>query len=293
MRYFFIVNPAAGNGRAKHVWNQLHDILLANHIDFGYALTTEPKDATAMAADIASAGYDSIVAVGGDGTLHEIVAGVPPHTVLGVIPAGTGNDFARMVGMPMQPAAAWQALQNAEQVAIDCGLVNGHPFLNIAGLGFDAQVAQHMQHRKFGARGMWSYLLAVVRVLFSFKSPHITVEIDKKQFDYNVLLLAVGNGTYLGGGMRMCPNADIHDGLLDVCIIENVNRLQILYHLPKILRGTHIHHQKVHYTKARHIKVSGDTVPFHADGELIGHVPVEFSIKPKHLYLLRPSSPSS
>ncbi|NLN27176.1 MAG: diacylglycerol kinase family lipid kinase [Firmicutes bacterium] len=288
MRYFFIVNPTAGRGRAAAVWRQLEPLLAERHIDYGYALTDGPADATYMARDVTEAGYDAVIGIGGDGTLHEIAAGLPEAGILGVIPAGTGNDYAKNLGIPNDPVAALEALLTAVPSRVDRCTVNGRPFLNITGVGFDAKVAKEVQEMSLRAGGALPYLLAVFKQIVFHRNARATLYVDGQRIDGKVFWIAVGNGSYIGGGMKICPDARIDDGLLDVCIVGDVGRLETLVHLPKIFKGTHIRHPKVTYLRGRNVRIEGDALLCQADGELVGSTPVDISVLPQSLTVLAP-----
>lgn len=288
MRYFFIVNPAAGQGRADRIWKTLEPTLQARHLDYGYALTTAPLEATDMTRDVAEAGYDVVVGVGGDGTLQEIAAGLPAKAMLGMIPAGTGNDFSHNLDIPKDPAQALDLLLQSKPLRVDRCRVNGHPFLNVAGVGFDAKVAKQVKENPTRGKGTLPYLVAVFRQMAVHRNTPVTIYLDGEPMDATVLFVAVGNGAYLGGGMHICPQARLDDGLLDVCIAGDLGRIESLVNLAKIFRGTHIHHPKVTYLRARHVRIEGDDLLYQADGEPLGYAPVEFEIEPGSLTVLAP-----
>lgn len=289
MRYFFIVNPTAGRGRAGRLWgSKLLPRLESYGIDFGFAMTTEPDEATYMARDVVQAGYDVVVGVGGDGTLHEVAAGLPTEGALGVIPAGTGNDFARTLGLPKDPERSLDILLQSKPMQIDRSRANGHPFLNVAGIGFDALVAQQVRERAPQSGGTLPYLMSVFRLLSTYNNTPVRIELDDETIEATALLVAIGNGAYVGGGMRICPRARIDDGLFDVCIVGDLSTGEALLNLPKLFRGSHTQHPKVRYLRSRRVRIQGDGVPCQADGEPIGTTPVELEMEPGSLTLLVP-----
>lgn len=288
MRYFFIVNPTAGRGRAAAVWQELEPLIQARHIDYGYAQTDAPMEAKYMARDVVEAGYEAVVGIGGDGTLHEIAAGLGKRGALGVIPAGTGNDFARNLGIPLQPRAALDTLLASEPRKVDRCFVNGRPFLNVTGVGFDAKVAKEVQGMALRAGGTVPYLLAFFKLLISHRNTPATLYVDDQRIDTKVFWIAVGNGGYIGGGMNICPHARIDDGLLDICIVGDVGRIETLVNFTKIFKGTHVHHKKVTYLRGRHVRIEGPSLYCQADGELIGRTPVEVQLEPGALTVLAP-----
>lgn len=288
MHYFFIINPSAGRGRAAAAWKELEPLLEAQHVQYGFAMTSGPADATHMARDVVEAGYEAVVGIGGDGTLHEILAGLPDSGMLGIIPAGTGNDYARNLGIPAKPREALEALLTAVPTRVDRCTVNGRSFLNATGVGFDAKVAKEVQEMSLKAGGAIPYLLALFKQLISHRNTQATLYIDGERLDETVFWVAVGNGSYIGGGMQVCPDARIDDGLLDVCIVGDVGRFEAVANLAKIFKGTHIHHKKVKYLKAHHVRIEGPSLYCQADGELVGATPVEVTVLPGALTLLVP-----
>lgn len=290
MRYFFIVNPVAGKGRAKKAWERLLPLLERRRTDFGYALTKAPGEATHMARDVVEAGYEVVVGVGGDGTLQEIAAGLPPEGILGIIPAGTGNDFSHNLNIPRQPEQAFEALFRSRPLAIDRCRANGRPFLNVAGVGFDAKVAREVKEKGGVGRGALPYLLAVFRQLAVHRNYPVRLHLDGRVIETTALLVAVGNGQYLAGGMHICPRARLDDGLFDVCIAGDIGKLDTLINLVRIFRGTHIRHPKVAYLTAREVRIEGDGIPGQADGEPIGETPIEFRLEPGALRVMAPQA---
>lgn len=288
MRYFFVVNPAAGQGRAAKTWERLLPYVEKRLVDFGYAHTGGPGEATHMARDVVEAGYDVVVGVGGDGTLQEIAAGLPATGTLGIIPAGTGNDFPHNLGIPKHPERALDMLLRSRPIQVDRCRVNGRPFLNVAGVGFDAKVAKQVKENPTRGSGTIPYLAAVFTQLVAHKNAQVTIYADDRVIEAKVLLVAVGNGAYLGGGMHICPHAKLDDGLFDICIAGDLGKLESVLNLAKIFRGTHVGHPKVTYLKARRVRIEGDDLPCQADGEPFGGTPVEFEMDPGALRVMAP-----
>lgn len=288
MHYFFIVNPQAGQGRTGRLWPQMAADLERRRVDFSFVLTSGPGEATELARDIVAAGHRTVVGVGGDGTLHEILAGLDSESALGVLPLGTGNDFAHALGFPKEPQQAIQALLDAKPRRIDLPRVNDRPYLNMAGVGFDAAVAKQVRDNPPRGRGALPYLITVLRMLITYQETPLRITLDGQVIDTRAFMVAVGNGCCAAGGMRVCPKARLDDGLLDVCIVGAMNKISALSNLARSFRGTHIHHPKITYHRARSIRIEGANAPLYADGEPLGHTPVEFSIQPTTLTVLAP-----
>ena len=283
--YFFIVNPAAGGGRAARLWPQIKERLQAEGVEFEWAITSGPTDAEEIAARVPE--DVTAVAVGGDGTLSEMIAGLPPGRSIGLIPAGRGNDFARSARISLVPEEALRQLLEGEVRPFDLPSVNGRPFLNVAGIGFDAHVAKRAQYA--AGNGTLPYLSAALRTLSWYRPRHLALDVDGRRSEGKVFLLAVGNCRYYAGGMKICPSADFDDGLLDLCLAGDLGHVEALLALVRVFTGSHIRQRKIHYTKAHHIHVEGpeDTL-VHADGQVIGGLPATFTLRPRALKVVVP-----
>lgn len=283
--FHFIVNPAAGGGRARRIWPEIEERLKKEGVSYQWTLTRGPGDAGRIAAGLSD---DVIaVAVGGDGTLSEMISGIPPGGCVGLIPAGRGNDFARTARISPFPLTALRQLLSGEPRAIDLPYVNGRPFLNVAGIGFDAHVARRAESTT--GRGALPYLAAVFRALSRYRSSRLVIEVDGQKSEGDVFLLAVGNCRYYAGGMKICPSAYFDDGLLDLCVAGDLGRAEVLLALARVFRGTHVKQRKVHYTKAHTIRVDGPShVLIQADGQVIGGLPATFTLKQRALKVIVP-----
>lgn len=295
MKILYVVNPTAGRGRAHKTWERLTRRYpdIADHV----RVTNAPGEAECFAA--AADGYDAVVAVGGDGTLHEVVNGVmrsESPVAVGHIPCGTGNDFARSIRLPKDPERAWQVCQRGHTVMIDVGMVNDRAFLNVAGFGFDAAVAQEVTERAetTKATGTIPYLAAVFKLLRTYRPRPLGLEIDGKQMTAPIFFGAIGNGSTYGGGMKICPGAECQDGLFHVCLAGDFSRAEALINLVRVFWGGHVNHRKCTYLTAREITVHGDpTVLVHADGQMIGSLPVSLRVIPRALKFICPDTSRS
>lgn len=291
-RTLVILNPAAGSGRVARLWCRLAPQARAL-FPFDEQWTHAPGEATEIAAAAATAGVDRILSVGGDGTLHEVVNGVAgTKLAVGVLPLGTGNDFARCAGLQRPLPALIDALAHGQQRNIDLGWVNGRYYVNIAGVGFDAEVARQVNAMTTKASGTVPYLLTAMREAFRYVPPEMGVALDGGGADGPArhLLIAVGNTQAYGGGMRVCPKAEVDDGVLDVLTVGDVRGWAALGLLPKVFLGAHLGHSAVQYARAREVQVTGPkTVALHADGELLGGLPATFAVRPGALSLWSPA----
>ena len=229
-----------------------------------------------LAQRAAEAGRDLIVAAGGDGTLNEVVNGVMQArqqgaTVrLGVMPIGSGNDFAGALGIPTDLPLAAEILKRGATRRIDIGTVNGRYFANNVGIGFEAQVNIEA-HKMTWLRGQAMYLMAIFRAIGSF--PHPVVQIDRdgqRTENKSILMVTAGNNRRIGGGFLVFPEAVPDDGLLDLCVVDAIPRREILRLLPKLPKGNHVGKSCVEMTRFKHLVVESESpLPVHADGEIL------------------------
>lgn len=292
MRTLCIVNPVAGSGRGKKAWEQVAPTLASLHPEVAW--TERAGHATEIARRACGDGFTHLIAVGGDGTIHEVVNGMDgAETALAIIPAGTANDFARSAGIPFRAVAAATGLQRDRRRAVDVGVCHGQRYLNVAGAGFDAEVARKINAGPRRSRGAVPYVWTAVRLAFRYDSASMRLNLDGRELRQRFLVVAVGNASAYGGGMRICPRAVIDDGLLDVCMVGHLKGTQILRILPKVFLGRHIHHPAVRYERAQHVRIDSESpdadVAVHADGELVGGLPIAFTLQPGACTLWMPA----
>ncbi len=290
-RLFFIVNPISGSGNGARRFEAVRLILEEKGVDYGFALTQYPGHAISLAKEALAAGEARIVSVGGDGTLREVasvLAGVP-GAVLGVLPFGTGNDFARGMGLPDDEARLTDILLGDAVRTVDAGDADGEFFINVAGFGFDVDVVRYTERYKKKLNGMLPYMLGIFQSLLHLAKSRVHVETDAgEEFDITAILFSACNGNRFAGGIRLAPLADPCDGLLDICILKRVNRLRFLYLLPFYIKGKHLRFEKEFlYFKAKSVTASTEeSAPLDLDGEIAGKTPVTFRIVPGALRLL-------
>lgn len=269
-KYLFILNPIAGNGKAKAAKPIIEETMMENQLDYEIVFTSKPKEATSISL---SYQYDVVVAVGGDGTINEVIAGLIERQdrVLGIIPAGTGNDLSRSLNIPFNTKDALELILNGEPQKIRVGESNGHSFINISSVGFDVDVLVNVENIKKKVKSKFSYVLGVIYTLFKFKKRKVTIDIDGTIYHRNLLLLAFGNGKFYGGGMMILPYADPYDDFLHVCLVKDISNMRALTLFPVIFKGNHLKYTEyVEIYKAKYIKVTNDS-PFmlNVDGEVL------------------------
>lgn len=268
-KYFLIVNLIAGQGRCKELFPKVKLELDRRKIDYDLHFTNEPMEAVDVAKMGIEAGFSHIVAMGGDGTVNEIANGVlGTNATLAVIPAGTGNDFIRMLGIPANPMQAIDTLLNGVARTMDLGQVeDDRCFVNGLGIGIDAQVARDVLKMQ-RLKGAAAYITAAVREVFRFQAFPITISTSEEQFELTCLSLGISNGLYAGGGFKLAPRADIDDGLVDLCAIGDYPKPERLFRLPKVRAGKHADWKNVTYRQTNEVTVSSPKkLIAHVDGE--------------------------
>lgn len=285
----FIINPIAGAGKAKTLIPLIEETMNKVKKDYNIIITDKPEQAIKITeANISD--YNTIVAVGGDGTVNEVASGIinKNRGTLGIIPAGTGNDMAKSLGISNDPIKALETIIRGNTTTMDIGRVNDNNFLNISSVGFDAEVVFNNNKLKKKIKSELSYALSVVYTLLQFKKRPVDIEIDGKRTHEDIVLLAVGNGKYYGGGMKILPDAKLNDGELDICIVSNMSKFSLLFLFPTIFKGNHIKYKKyVRMDKGKCIKIiSKDIIPINVDGELMEGKKVEFSLEDKHMLVI-------
>ncbi|MCK4529003.1 diacylglycerol kinase family lipid kinase [candidate division WOR-3 bacterium] len=264
-----IVNPAANRGKPKPMFRRLEKLLKHREISYSYYFTEFPGHATQLADRVISRGVENLIVFGGDGTYNEVVNGCFGKNVkLGLIPAGSCNDFIKEIG-PWQGLNSFlDSIEADNTILIDAGRMNNRIFLNNIGVGFDAQVINDMIKRNLKTN--LGYVLMVLKNLFEFDNFKAHISSTKESADYELMMLTINNGTTYGGGFKIAPEADIHDGLLDVCLIGYMNRVKFILNFSKVYSGTHLEIDGVSYWKTEKVNVEFDRgLPVQVDGELL------------------------
>lgn len=289
--YYVIFNPTAGAGRSIKTMRIVEQHLKEKKKKFKVAHTQYPKHASILAQDVIGKGYDGIISVGGDGTLLEIAESIRDTAeILGVIPAGTGNDFRKAVGVPKDPCRALDIIFEGNSKCIDIGLLqNNKCFLNVAGTGFDVQVLKNTNKVRRFFTGGAAYYLGIVMSILGYKNVSLEITSNGKTIKRTVLLIAIANGKWYGGGLNIAPNSSVIDGLFDIVILNRIAKWRILIELPKLTRGELEKIDCAEQFTCSQIKINCDTKQtFNLDGELYGQTPTTFTIKQKALNVFCP-----
>jgi diacylglycerol kinase (ATP) len=296
-----IVNPVAGAGRTRREWPRIMGLFRASGLRFEHEITEAPGHAIELAKAAASNGFDTVVSVGGDGTINEVVNGLYASgnirdIALGIVSTGTGSDYIRTVGVPRRYEDACRCLLQPKRRTVDLGVVeytdNGslkqRLFVNFSGFGFDAEIVRRTT-RQFKALGsLPAYLMGLLVTLVAYRNKDISLKVDGELIERRVCAVIMNNGKYGGGGMFAAPGADLADGWLDVLIIGDMSKPDLLRSLPRIYKGTHLTHPKVAMKRAKEIEVEcrGGRMQLQADGELLGEVPARFRVLPSLLNVI-------
>ena len=282
-KWTFIVNPVAGNGKAKDLLSILKEQVAGRGIQ-GEILTTEKSGhAHELAKEAFDKGSRTIIAVGGDGTFNEIASALfeKDEVRLGIIPAGTGNDFIQILGFPDQfETEHWEVLFSENIKLMDVGICNGLPFFNGMGLGFDAEVAaqNYTEPGEVKKGGKFKYIYHILKTLFFYREKRMTIKTEMREQETDCFINTIAVGRRFAGDFFLTPQALADDGLLDVCMIRRLTLLQRLKILLKVPKGTHIEDKKVNYYQGPEFNLKfSEKVPFHLDGEL--HFAKEFNVK--------------
>jgi YegS/Rv2252/BmrU family lipid kinase len=285
-----IVNPHAGAGRAGRALGDVRAALERLELEHAVERTQSIEHARELALAAAAAGQMA-VAFGGDG-LVGAVAGALKHGpgVLGVLPGGRGNDFARVLGIPLEPVAACQVLAHGTVRALDLGQVGEKTFIGIASCGFDSD-ANRIANETRVVRGNLVYAYGALRALLGWRPARFALKLDGGEIrTVRGYTIAAANSKAYGGGMMLAPDAALDDGLLDVVIIGEISKLRFLRGLPTVFSGEHVHQPNFEMVRAREIEISADR-PFtmYADGDPIAELPVRVRALPGAVQVVVPT----
>ena len=273
-KWGFIVNPISGNGSAALILPKLEEMIKKNNIDASIVFTERPGHASELSEKFLKEGFSFIIGVGGDGTLNETARPLinNKEVKIGIVPAGTGNDFIQILGFPNRFGdKEWNTFFKCNLISMDVGSCNGMIFLNGMGLGFDAEVAAQNYTAPGIVKegGKYRYIWHIVKTLLFFKEKRMTAITSEGSKESDCFINTIAIGRRFAGGFLLTPKAIANDGLLDVCSIKRLSLLQRFSILLKVPKGTHIADKKVNYYQTSGINLEfSEEVPFHVDGEL-------------------------
>ena len=300
MKAELIVNLTAGGGKPNHHLETVLKCLKENGLNFKVCITSHQGEAVELAQNAADNGAELIVSVGGDGTVNEIVNGIMKSKndpSLGIIPLGWANDFIKSTDIPSDIIEACKILIKGKTKKIDVGAINNQIyFANICGIGFDAEVA-HLanqlknRHPNWNTLSAYVYVFATIKKLLSPFSYHeVKIKFDGQEIHSKILFIAVGNGKIYGGRFKITPEAVLDDGLLEVCVVEEMGRFKYLSIIPKVFKGTHESIKGINFYRAKEVVIqSSEPVLAQVSGEVIeGQKEFNITILPKSLKLIVP-----
>jgi diacylglycerol kinase (ATP) len=296
-----VLNPRAGAGLAGRVWTELEPLLWEKLGELVVAVTDRSQEVADHVEQAYASGLTRVISIGGDGTNHVLVNALAAHNerypegprmVYGILPIGTGRDWARGVGIPLDNyrlAAEW--ITHAQPRSIDLGLIqfdeHREYFLNIASTGMGGEVVSRVNRAH--DRRPWTFLQATVTTLLHYKPQPIQVTLDGKPwYDERAYTLVIANGTTFGHGMKIAPDAKQDDGLFDVLVIDNISRLRILAALKRVYDGSHLTHPAVHHARAAQVQVHcpNGVLGMELDGEYAAGSELTFTVRPGALQIL-------
>ena len=285
-----LVNPASAGGRTLQSLPAVEKELDLRRIAFRVERTTGPEHAIEEALRAADAGEVPVV-MSGDGLIG-IVGGALAGTgvPLGLIPGGRGNDLARVLGIPTEPAGAVEVLAAGNTREIDVGEANGQRFLGIASVGFDSE-ANRIANRTRLVRGNLVYAYAALRALIAWKPARFSIQVGEERLRFTGYSVCAANSKAYGGGMFVAPDADLSDGEFDVVMIGEVGKLRFLSNLPKVFKGTHVDNDEVRVFRAPYLELSASR-PFavYADGDHLTDLPASLRLLPRALTVIAPQA---
>lgn len=297
----FIVNPHAGNGRGQRTWEQIEPIVVDSRQDYMALTTNYPEDVPKSIREAADWGADRIISVGGDGTNYVVINALqqfmnknPDYVpIYGTIPAGTGRDWARGAGLPLDTAAAIRyVLYEAQPRLLDLGFVRfgmcERYFFNISSVGISNDIVRRVES---GTKYPWTFMFATVNSLLSYKPIAMRVTVDETVwYEGNIYIATVANNSTFGQGMRIAPDASMDDGLLDVVVVEEMALPRLLRAFPSLYSGQHVNHPKIHLTRGRTVRIETQDereIGMDLDGEIeAGTHRFDYRVQPQALRVL-------
>jgi diacylglycerol kinase (ATP) len=295
--YLFMVNRLSGNGQGLKVWKRIQPLLREKGIHYRVEFPESPVHATYLLQKYVKESDEVkvVAVVGGDGTIQSVVGELAGSSIpLGVIPAGSGNDFARAVGIPLIPERALDYLLTGTINKIDLAQTGNINCVTVIGIGIDGKVAQTVNHSRYKKwlnifrMGRLAYVLSLLQVLFLYRPLTVNIKVDETEMIFSdVWLIAVANMPSYGGGMNICPEASYTDGVLDICIVHGISRFEFIRTFPRVYSGKHIFHPGISMLQGKEVKISSSSSMLaHGDGEVIGETPIDISLRKEAIQII-------
>jgi YegS/Rv2252/BmrU family lipid kinase len=301
-----IINPSSGNGKGIRKWKKIKPLLIKEKVAFESIITTKPKDAYFFTIKTIKKGIRTIIVIGGDGSLNEVINGImsqkhcPTKDItLGIIPNGTGNDFARTMKIPSDVLPLTDIIKKRKQKQIDIGRVmyktglksENAFFINMLGFGFDVSVNKlAIKLAKKGHKGILTYLYSMIKTVISYKKRDVSIKIDGTTHSFpNTFSICIANGIFHGGGVRQAPNANPSDGLFHVSVIHTLKNISAFLNLPNFYSGKFIEKSFANELTGKSFELlSENNVEVELDGEILEYTPNKIDIVPNAINFLIP-----
>lgn len=276
----FIVNPVAGNGYALKIEHLLQQRMAERGLECRFFHTNAPGHATELARRAAEGdNCTGVVSVGGDGTAYEVACGLMNTEIpMGLIPAGTGNDFIKTVNLPRKPLEALDFILTHPARPVDAGGLNDRLFLNVCGTGFDVTVLDYAQAAKKYCRGILPYLVGLIRAILHYKPTHVRFTVDGHTEERDLLICSVANGRVFGGGIPICPEATADDGMLDLVVVENKPRWKLPFLIPSLLMGRVLEFPFTTHVRCKQVEILSPNLRLNVDGEILDLESARFNV---------------
>ncbi len=294
MKLAILLNPSAGRGKARRALAEALAVLRQSGVEVTVRESRDAAHLRELASQACAERPDAIVSAGGDGTYHHVLNGMYQSGIpLGLIPVGSGNDFAKGLGVPKDPRAAAELLLRGGTRTIDLARAGDTVYGCIAGVGFDSIVTRYANERVRRLGGSLAYAWAILRCLKSYAPLRLEVVSDGGNYSGEVVFAVVGNNVSYGGGLRLTPRARLDDGLLDVCIVPYIPKLELLRWVPRAYRGEHLAHPRILYFQARRVTLNSPArLELFGDGEYMQELPATIEVLPRALRIIAPEQAS-
>ena len=290
MKILVITNPLAGGGKTLRLLPRIKQWLSASPHEFSFTIPESPDRMRLEIMKAADQGIEALLLIGGDGTVHQALPAIAETKIpFGFLPCGRGNDFARNVGLPSKLKKGCSLPSNPSFHQVDLPRINNIPFVAVAYVGFDSEVNKLANDGRGYFGGTLGYIVCVLKTLKTFKPFEVEITIDDHTWRERVMMVTVANAPFYGGGMKIAPDANMNDGVFDICIVQEISKFELLQQFPRVFKGTHIFHPRVLMKTGKKIKlVSDENREIFADGEYVGSLPGECTIGSQKIQIMSP-----
>ena len=294
MKVLVIVNPAAGGGKTLRLLPKIKQWLSASPHEFFFITPPSSQEMRLEIRRAADRGIEALLLVGGDGTVHQALRAIAETNIpFGYLPCGRGNDFARNIGLPSKLKQGCSFPSNPSFIEVDLPRINHIPFVAVAYVGFDGEVNKLANDGRGYFGGTLGYIVCVLKALKRFKPFEVEITIDDLTWRERVMMVTVANAPFYGGGMKIAPDANMNDGVFDICVVQEISKLELIQQFPRVFKGTHIFHPRVLMKTGKKVKlVSNENRDIFADGEYVGSLPGECTIGAQKIQIMSPEKGS-